>query len=334
VSRRPGRRLRADDSRRFTLLALHAHPDDEALLTGGTLAKAAAQGHRVVLVTATAGERGLAGDTDGRGAQLAGIRTAELQASAAALGCARVVSLGYADSGLHPDPSDTDAFAHADVEAAAVRLASLLREEHVDVLTTYDRNGGYGHPDHVQVHVVGRRAAELAGTPVVLEATVSAPLLRAALTVLRLLGDALGSSAPLGHRQVFSPRSEITHRVRVHDQLTAKRAAMAAHASQLRGPQGQPRVLDRLLRLPPPLFALAFGTEWYVQSNRPARRRWSDVFDTVPSVGSSSEWPRPIGKARSNRQVSRARASELVRVLLLRRTRAVADHQRHPDGGE
>ena len=96
-----------------TLLAFHAHPDDEALLTGGTLARAAAEGHRVVLVTATDGARGLAGAADGRGATLARTRHAELLASAAALGCARVVWLGYADSGLSggsrgsPTPSPT-----------------------------------------------------------------------------------------------------------------------------------------------------------------------------------------------------------------------------------
>src|SRR3954451_8699966 len=124
-----------DPSPRYTLVSFHAHPDDEALLTGGTLARAAAEGHRVVLVTATAGGGGLAGVTDGRGAQLAGTRAAELQASAAALGCARIVCLDYADSGLHPDPTDMNAFAHVDVEAAAIRVASLLREEQVDVLT-------------------------------------------------------------------------------------------------------------------------------------------------------------------------------------------------------
>ncbi|MGZ4494431.1 MAG: PIG-L deacetylase family protein, partial [Nocardioides sp.] len=111
---------------RYTLVAFHAHPDDEALLTGGTLAKAAAQGHRVVLVTATNGERGLAGRADGRGDDLARLRLAELETSAAALGCARVVTLGYGDSGLRPDPDDLDAFAHVDVEAAARRLADLL----------------------------------------------------------------------------------------------------------------------------------------------------------------------------------------------------------------
>src|SRR6195952_5152771 len=82
---------------RHTLVAFHAHPDDEALFTGGTLARASAQGHRVVLVTATAGERGLAaaGTTD-----LGRIRSDELQVSADALGVARLVILGYGDSGM------------------------------------------------------------------------------------------------------------------------------------------------------------------------------------------------------------------------------------------
>ena len=263
-----------------TLLAFHAHPDDEALLTGGTLARAAAEGHRVVLVSATDGARGLAGAGDGRGAALAQVRRSELEASAAALGCARVVWLGYADSGLPADPTDPEAFANADVEEAAGRLADLLREERVDVLTIYDRNGGYGHPDHVQVHRVGSRAAELAGTPVVLEATVPAGTFRAVLRVLRALGHPLGSSAPLGIDRVFSARSEITHRVRVGRQLRAKRAAMAAHGTQRRA-DGQVRVLDRFVRLPLPLFALAFGREWYVEQHAGAGRRHDDVFATL-----------------------------------------------------
>ena len=88
----------------FTLVSFHAHPDDEALLTGGLLGRSAAEGHRVVLVTATAGERGLAGDGDRDGDGLADVRMTELVASARILGCARVVGLGYADSGLHPEP--------------------------------------------------------------------------------------------------------------------------------------------------------------------------------------------------------------------------------------
>ncbi|MGZ4493595.1 MAG: PIG-L family deacetylase, partial [Nocardioides sp.] len=200
--------------------------------------------------------------------------------SAAALGCARVVTLGYGDSGLRPDPDDLDAFAHVDVEAAARRLADLLVEERADVLTVYDRNGGYGHPDHVQVHRVGTRAAELAGTPVVLEATVSAALFRGVLRLLRLVGHALGSSAPLGTGEVFSPRRVITHRIRVTGQLDAKRAAMAAHGSQQRA-EGQVRVLDRFLRLPRPLFGLVFGTEWFVEQRRTSSVVQRDVFASL-----------------------------------------------------
>jgi len=265
-----------------TLLAFHAHPDDEALLTGGTLARAAADGHRVVLVTATDGARGLAGAADGRGADLARIRHAELLASASTLGCARVVTLGYADSGLPADQSDPDAFANADVELVAARLAELLREERVDVLTIYDRNGGYGHPDHVQVHRVGTRAAALAGTPVVLAATVPAGIFRGLLRTLRLLRHPLGNSAPLGVDRVFSTRSEITHRVPAGRHLRAKRAAMAAHGTHRRA-EGQIRVLDRIVRLPLPLFAVAFGREWYVEQGGAASRHCQrDVFATLP----------------------------------------------------
>lgn len=276
----------------YTLVSFHAHPDDEALLTGGTLAKAAAEGHRVVLVTATSGERGLAGRADGSGHDLARVRLAELHGAASALGCARVECLGYADSGLSPDPADSAAFAYVDVEAAATRLADLLRTERADVLTVYDRNGGYGHPDHVQVHRVGSRAAQLAGTPVVLEATVSAPLFRAVLRLLRTFGHALGSSAPFGTGDVFAPSSQITHRISVRRHLGAKRAAMAAHASQQRA-DGQIRVLHRILHLPGPVFALAFGREWYVEQSRSRGAVQSDVFASLRPQSSGQAPPTP-----------------------------------------
>jgi LmbE family N-acetylglucosaminyl deacetylase len=276
---------------RHTLVAFHAHPDDEALLTGGTLARAAAEGHRVVLVTATDGERGLAGREAGLGRRLAAVRVAELEAAAAALGVSRLVRLGYGDSGLHPDRADGAAFANADVEEAATRLAALLREESADVLLTCDANGGYGHPDHVQAHRVGSRAARLAGTPVVLEATVPADLFRGVLRVLRAVGHALGSSAPLGTDTVFSPRREVTHRVRFPGQVAAKRAAMAAHASQRRA-EGQPRVLEAFLRLPGPLFALVFGREWYARHGvRRTGRMQGDVFAGLGRVAAPDVHP-------------------------------------------
>jgi LmbE family N-acetylglucosaminyl deacetylase len=270
---------------RFTLVAFHAHPDDESLLTGGTLAKAAAEGHRVVLVTATAGERGLAGHEDGAGSELARTRSAELAIAAAALGCARVVSLGYGDSGLHPDPADETAFVNADVATAAARLGEVLREERADVLTIYDPNGGYGHPDHVQVHRVGVRAARLASTPVVLEATVSAGLFRAALMLLRVVGHSLGRSAPLGTHQVFSSSHAITHRIRVLEFLPQKRAALVAHGSQRRA-EGERRVMDHLLSLPLSVFGLVFGHEWFIEHGRTPHSKDGDIFASLRSGAS------------------------------------------------
>lgn len=269
-------------SDRFTLVSFHAHPDDEALLTGGLLARAAAEGHRVVLVTATAGERGLAGELDGAASGLGDVRMAELAASAEILGCARVVGLGYADSGLRPDPADTACFANRDVADCAASLAEVLREERADVLTIYDANGGYGHPDHIQVHRVGSLAARWAGTPVVVEATVPGRAFSGVLRVLSLLGHPLGGSAPLGIDQVFAHPDAITHRVRAGGALRRKRAAMAAHTSQRRGGDGR-RSLDRLVRLPLPVFALVFGREWYVEHGRPAPSRLDDVFATLRS---------------------------------------------------
>ncbi|MBL7518153.1 PIG-L family deacetylase, partial [Frankia sp. CNm7] len=153
-----------------SVVALHAHPDDEALWSGGTLALLAAAGHRVVIVVATDGHLGDGADPE------AGVRLAELRASAAALGAARVECLGYADSGhgssFYPDPADRQRFARADLDEAAGRLADLLRAENASVLLSYDARGGYGHRDHVRVHEVGARAAELAGGVRVLEATL------------------------------------------------------------------------------------------------------------------------------------------------------------------
>jgi LmbE family N-acetylglucosaminyl deacetylase len=163
---------------------------------------------------------------------------------------------------------------------AARQLAEVLRGERADVLTVYDRNGGYGHPDHVQVHRVGIAAARQAGTPVVLEATVPARAFRTLLAVLRLLGHPAGRSAPLGTQHVFADPGRITHRVRVTGALRAKRTAMAAHRSQRRG-GGTVRLLDHVLRLPLPLFGLVFGHEWFVERGRIPSRKERDVFATL-----------------------------------------------------
>ena len=264
----------------FTLVSFHAHPDDESFLTGGTLARVAADGHRVVLVTATDGERGLASAADGAGSVLATRRRGELRRAADALGCARVVMLGYGDSGLHPDVDDSNAFANADVDEVAVTLAAILLEEQADALTVYDERGGYGHPDHVQVHRVGVRAAELARTPVVLEATIDGDLVALVLRVLSVVRSPLRRAAPLGAREVFTPRRLLTHRIDVSGHLAAKRRAMSAHASQTRA-DGQVRMLSRFLRLPRRIFGLVFAREWFVERGRRPGRLQDDVFASL-----------------------------------------------------
>jgi LmbE family N-acetylglucosaminyl deacetylase len=259
-----------------TLVAFHAHPDDEALLTSGTMARAAAEGHRVVLVVATDGGLGLAassytGPTD---THLGTVRMAELRASAQALGTARVETLGYADSGLGPetlsDPPGRVRFVRADAEEAAERLAAILREERADVLLTYDANGGYGHRDHVKVHHVGTRAAELAGTPRVLQATVPRDLLVRAIRLATRVYRFPPEFDPTSFERAFSARRDVTHRVSVRRYAAQKRAAMRAHASQASADGGADRTLAALLRIPRPLFDVVFGREWYVDAARPA----------------------------------------------------------------
>jgi LmbE family N-acetylglucosaminyl deacetylase len=258
-----------------TLLAFHAHPDDEALLTSGTMARASAEGHRVVLVVATDGELGLASEQYAADGGLATRRMAELERSAQALGVARVVHLGYADSGLGPevapDPPGRTRFVRAHTGEAAARLASLLVEEQVDVLLGYDRNGGYGHPDHVKAHHVARRAAQLAGTPRLLEATVPRDTICRAIDLAARVYRFPPEFDRRSFDRAFSARKDITHRISVRRYIPAKRASMRAHASQASADGGADRTLAAFLRIPRPLFDLVFGREWYVDATEAVR---------------------------------------------------------------
>ncbi len=248
-----------------TIVSFHAHPDDESIATGGTLARAAADGHRVVLVFGTRGECGeVAEGFLDEGEALGDRREREVAASAAALGAHRVEFLGYRDSGMADEPTNDmpDCFWQADVEEAAGRLATILREEDADVVTVYDSHGGYGHPDHIQVHRVGHRAAALAETPHVYESTMNRDHLRrvmehAAAENPDFEGPDLQDESAFG-----SPESVITTTVDVSDWLDAKRASMAAHASQI--PDD-----SFFLALPAEAFALAFGKEWYIRTSPP-----------------------------------------------------------------
>jgi LmbE family N-acetylglucosaminyl deacetylase len=238
-----------------TVLAFHAHPDDEVLLTGGTLARLAAEGHRVVIVVACDGAVGPPNN-----------RLAEFRESAAILGAARAEHLGYADSGhgsqLYPDPPGRVRFARADVDEAAGRLAALLREEHADLLLGYDPGGGYGHRDHVKVHEVGARAAELTGVRV-LEATVPRELAVLAFNVLVRVVRIRYTRKQV--EAAGTPRAAITHRVNVRRYAAQKQAALAAHRTPAHGKALTSRLFRVAVALPVPVFGQLAGREWFTE---------------------------------------------------------------------
>jgi len=255
-----------------TIVCFHAHPDDEAIATGGGMARAAAEGHRVVLVTATRGEHGevqpgLLAD----GEALWERRVRELAEACRVLGVSHQVFLGYVDSGMMGTPENDAAgsFWQADPDEAATRLAAILRQEDADVLTIYDANGVYGHPDHIQVHRVGVRAADQAGTPRVYEATIDIDRVRAHMVQLAELAEQGGEPAVAMAELLDgpsaltgSPASAITTRVDVRPWVEAKRRALAAHASQV-GPDSW------FLSLPHAAFEMAFGEEDFIRRGAP-----------------------------------------------------------------
>jgi LmbE family N-acetylglucosaminyl deacetylase len=248
-----------------TLVSFHAHPDDECIACGGVIRKAADAGHRVVLVVATRGEEGeipegLLAD----GEELWQRRVAETQASADILGAARLEFLGYRDSGMMGTPANDrpGSFWTTPVEEAAQRLATLLREEQAEVLTCYDANGGYGHPDHIQVHRVGLRAAELAGPARVYQSTINRDHIERSVRKFATQAAAEGVELPERDPDTFGqPESVITAAVDVTPYLAAKRRAMRAHASQI-------SEQSFFLAMPDDQFRYAFGTEWFIRAGQ------------------------------------------------------------------
>ncbi|MFK4143994.1 N-acetyl-1-D-myo-inositol-2-amino-2-deoxy-alpha-D-glucopyranoside deacetylase [Streptomyces sp. NPDC004065] len=158
------------------LLLVHAHPDDESINNGATMARYAAEGALVTLVTCTLGERGEVIPEELRylgGSALGAHRRQELAAAMRELGVTDHRLLGgagrYQDSGMMglPDNDDPGCLWQADVDDAAGHLVAVIREVRPQVLVTYDDNGGYGHPDHIQAHRIAMRAADLAADPAV-----------------------------------------------------------------------------------------------------------------------------------------------------------------------
>jgi N-acetyl-1-D-myo-inositol-2-amino-2-deoxy-alpha-D-glucopyranoside deacetylase len=271
------------DARR--LLLVHAHPDDESIGTGATMAKYAAEGAHVALVTCTLGELGevippelarLAWDADGG---LGEYRIGELAAACKALGVTDHRFLGgpgrWRDSGMMGTPSNDwpGCFWRADVDEAARELLTIVEEVQPQVMVSYDANGFYGHPDHIQAHRVAWRAFELADGLVSKFYATAVP--KSVLAhAMALMGDSDGEQEPGGasftrvesvDELPFGTDDEnVTTEIDARDHLDAKLAAMRAHATQI--------AVDS------PFFALsdkvgqrALGTEYYTLLAGPAR---------------------------------------------------------------
>ena len=252
---------------RQRLLLVHAHPDDESIGQGATMAKYVAEGRGVTLVTCTAGEMGevlvpglahLASDRDDT---LGEHRRGELTAAMAELGVTDHRWLGgfgrYRDSGMKwaedghataADETDERAFANADLEEAANLLVEVIREVRPQVLVTYDQKGGYGHPDHVQAHRVATYAAALAAVPSyrkdlgepwevskVYWGALSESRFRASMRALRDAGDetTFEGMDPEGPLPWTTPDEDLDAVVDAIPYAEQKMAAMKAHATQI-----------------------------------------------------------------------------------------------------
>jgi LmbE family N-acetylglucosaminyl deacetylase len=256
----------------LTLMAVHAHPDDEATSTGGILARYSAEGVRTVLVTCTNGELGDGPDglkpaggayTPEQEAVVVALRRRELEESRRVLGVQHLELLGYHDSGMEGWASNhaPGVFAQVPVEQAAVPLVALIRRYQPQVVVTYDDYGFYGHPDHIQAHRITVAALDAAGS----DARLYFPSIRRSrLPLFRQSMVDLGMEPPDIDEDKFGvPDEMIAASVDIREYARAKRSALAAHASQE----------DNLffLRFPEESFAAIFGVEEFVQA-RPAER--------------------------------------------------------------
>jgi N-acetyl-1-D-myo-inositol-2-amino-2-deoxy-alpha-D-glucopyranoside deacetylase len=232
-----------------SVLLVHAHPDDECIGTGATMAKYAAEGARVTLVTCTLGEEGeilvpaleqLAAD---QADQLGGWRIHELDKACEALGVSDHRFLGgaghYRDSGM----MDTDAnknprcFWQADVDIAAALLIDIINEVQPQVVITYDEFGAYGHPDHIQAHRVAARAVEQTRDIVKKFYYTATPrsFIEQTIAALKERGESLFEGVESVDDVPFAkPDDVITTQVDARDYLGAKMESMRAHASQIK----------------------------------------------------------------------------------------------------
>ena len=276
---------------------MHAHPDDESITTGATMARYAAEGARVTLVTCTLGELGEVIPPSLaylEGTRLGEYRIGELGAACEALGVTDHRFLGgpgrWRDSGMMglPDNDDPRCFWQADVEEAALDLVSVIREVRPQVIVTYDANGFYGHPDHIQAHRVTRRAFRLAGDPEV----PGEPWQAAKLYATAMPRSVLAEAVVLPGRSSFEQIRDLRYSVpdeqvttAIDGDLAAKLAAMRAHATQI-------EVDGEFYALSNHLGQRVLGTEYYtlLDGTRGERRGPDEPYERDLFTPSPAHW--------------------------------------------
>lgn len=248
-------------------MAVHAHPDDEASSTGGILARYAAEGVRTVLVTCTNGELGdgtekvKPGEAGHDEAWVVETRRRELEKSCAILGVSDLELLGYHDSGMMGWPQNDDAasFWRTPVADAADRLSALIEKYRPQVLVTYDENGFYGHPDHIQANRVTLAAMSATG---IADKLYYAAIAKSGLprfeAALRKAGVELPEVPDEDEWDFGTPDELIAATIDCRAYAEQKYAALGAHASQADN--------AFFLRLGPELFAQVFGDESFVRA--------------------------------------------------------------------
>jgi LmbE family N-acetylglucosaminyl deacetylase len=255
----------------FTLMAVHAHPDDEASSTGGVLAKYADEGVQTVVVTCTNGEfgdtpGGVKPGEDGHDEQaVAQIRLAELRESCKHLGVTDLELLGYHDSGM-PDweyKNRPDAFCNVPEAEVAGRIGALIEHYRPQVVISYDPEGAYQHPDHVHAARCAAAAAAATGIPAKFYQTAMRR------SDWRKLWDTLREQGvevpdvreipPEMLRQMEERERRITTNIDIMSVLDRKRAALLSHASQIRD--------SWFSKIPPELAAQVFGRESFIRAS-------------------------------------------------------------------
>jgi LmbE family N-acetylglucosaminyl deacetylase len=252
----------------LTLMAVHAHPDDEASSTGGVLALYSDQGVRTIVVTCTNGEFGDApgqvkpGEEGHDEEAVAQLRLAELRQSCKILGVSQLELLGYHDSGM-PDweyKNRDDAFCNVPLDVVADQIVELIRQYQPQIVISYDDKGMYQHPDHVHASLAAAAAVAKSGTPAKFYQTAMRPSTwRKVWDALREIGADVPDRevTPEQIQQMEEAEQRITTSIDIRPVINRKREALMSHASQIQD--------SWFSKLPPDIAEEAFGQETFIR---------------------------------------------------------------------